>query len=248
VAGLATPDKVRELQITLYRKAKAAEKHRFWSLYGEVQRADVLEAAWRQVAANGGVAGVDGIGIEMIPKANGGERPLGIPTVKDRVVQMAVYLVLMPIFKADFHPRSYGFRPQRNAHQAVEAIREALRLGKTEVVDADSARYFETIGHARLPATGRAASERRQHPQTAQKLAEMRRRRASQRGERRQEDQPQPRRHAARRSHLPAPSGAAFRAACGRLSRSARVRRCWPTSTCTRWMKPWTRAAGKSPG
>ena len=181
--GLPTPDKVRELQITLYRKAKAAQKHRFWSLYGEVQRADVLEAAWRRVAANGGVAGVDGIGIEtiraqeggsrrlleeiqrelkarcyrpqpvlrvMIPKADGGQRPLGIPTVKDRVVQMAVYLVLMPIFEADFHPRSYGFRPRRSAHQAVDAIREAVRMGKSEVVDADIASYFDTIGHARL--------------------------------------------------------------------------------------------------
>jgi RNA-directed DNA polymerase len=57
---------------------------------------------------------------------------------------------LMPIFEADFHPRSFGFRPRRNAHQAVEAIREALRIGKVEVVDADLARYFDTIPHARL--------------------------------------------------------------------------------------------------
>jgi group II intron reverse transcriptase/maturase len=85
-----------------------------------------------------------------IPKASGGFRPLGIPTVRDRVVQMAVYLVLMPIFEADFHPRSFGFRPGRNAHQAVEAIREALRMGKTEVVDADLAQYFDTIPHRQL--------------------------------------------------------------------------------------------------
>jgi group II intron reverse transcriptase/maturase len=70
--------------------------------------------------------------------------------VKDRVVQMAVYLVLMPIFEADFHPRSYGFRPGRSAHQAVEEIREALRMGKTEVVDADLAQYFDTIPHQKL--------------------------------------------------------------------------------------------------
>ena len=85
-----------------------------------------------------------------IPKASGGFRGLGIPTVKDRVVQMAVYLVLMPIFEADFHPRSFGFRPGRNAHQAVEGIREALRMGKTEVVDADLAQYFDTIPHRKL--------------------------------------------------------------------------------------------------
>jgi group II intron reverse transcriptase/maturase len=85
-----------------------------------------------------------------IPKASGGTRGLGIPTVKDRVVQMAVYLVLMPIFEADFHPRSFGFRPGRSAHQAVEAIREALRIGKTEVVDADLAQYFDTIPHREL--------------------------------------------------------------------------------------------------
>ena len=70
--------------------------------------------------------------------------------MKDRVVQMAVYLVLMPIFEADFHPRSFGFRPGRSAHQAVEEIREALRMGKTEVVDADLAKYFDTIPHREL--------------------------------------------------------------------------------------------------
>jgi RNA-directed DNA polymerase len=182
-AGLPAPDKVRELQITLYRKAKSKPDYRFWSLYGEVQRADVLATAWRRVKANAGAAGVDGVTIEeltadaqveaawlnalreelhvktyrpapvrrvQIPKASGGFRGLGIPTVKDRVVQMAVYLVLMPIFEADFHPRSFGFRPGRNAHQAVEAIREALRMGKTEVVDADLAQYFDTIPHRKL--------------------------------------------------------------------------------------------------
>jgi RNA-directed DNA polymerase len=85
-----------------------------------------------------------------IPKASGGVRKLGIPTVKDRVVQMAVYLVLMPIFEADFHPHSFGFRPGRGAHQAVETIREGLRMGKTEVVDADLAQYFDTIPHRKL--------------------------------------------------------------------------------------------------
>jgi RNA-directed DNA polymerase len=85
-----------------------------------------------------------------IAKPSGGVRKLGIPTVKDRVVQMAVYLVLMPIFEADFHPLSFGYRPGRGAHEAVEAIREGLRSGRTEVVDADLAQYFDTIPHGKL--------------------------------------------------------------------------------------------------
>lgn len=117
--GLTAPDKVRQLQITLYRKAQSRPEYRFWSLYGEVQRADVLAAAWRRVKANAGAAGADGVTIGdiaadaqveaawlgalreelhgktyrpapvrrvRIPKASGGFRGLGIPTVKDRVV------------------------------------------------------------------------------------------------------------------------------------------------------------------
>jgi group II intron reverse transcriptase/maturase len=87
---------------------------------------------------------------EYIPKPDGGQRALGIPTVKDRVVQTALYLVLMPIFEADFHPLSFGFRPRRNAHQAMEAIRSALFSGRTELVDADLSKYFDTIPHPRL--------------------------------------------------------------------------------------------------
>ena len=164
-------------------KPKVKKKYRFWSLYGEVQRADVLTAAWRRVASNRGAAGVDGQTIEQIkespereaqwleelgkelrsktyrpapvrrtyiPKASGGERPLGIPTVKDRVVQMAVYVLLMPIFEADFDPNSFGFRPKRNAHQAVDQVRKALRSGQIEVVDADISKYFENIPHRAL--------------------------------------------------------------------------------------------------
>jgi len=85
-----------------------------------------------------------------IPKSNGGERPLGIPTVKDRVVQMAALLVLGPIYEADFHPCSYGFGPGRNAHQALDEIVDALRSGKVEVVDADLSKYFDSIPHDRL--------------------------------------------------------------------------------------------------
>jgi RNA-directed DNA polymerase len=86
----------------------------------------------------------------MIPKANGGERPLGIPTLKDRIVQMATLLILEPIFEADFHDCSYGFRPGKSAHQAVDAIRGYLNAGLREVYDADLKGYFDTIPHDQL--------------------------------------------------------------------------------------------------
>ena len=85
-----------------------------------------------------------------IPKPDGRMRPLGIPTVKDRIVQTAALLVLEPIFEADFLDSSYGFRPGRNAHQAIDAIRQHIASGFQEVYDADLKSYFDTIPHDSL--------------------------------------------------------------------------------------------------
>jgi RNA-directed DNA polymerase len=86
----------------------------------------------------------------MIPKPGGGERPLGIPTIRDRVVQTAAKLVLEPIFEADLEPTAYGYRPGRSGIDAVKAVHRLLCQGFTDVVDADLSKYFDTIPHDEL--------------------------------------------------------------------------------------------------
>ena len=180
---LETPEKIRELQRRLYRKAKQEKEYRFYLLYDKVYRRDILSHAYRLVRANKGAPGIDGQTFEKIeereggaeryleeiagelkrrdykpqavrrvyiPKAAGGKRPLGIPVIKDRVVQMAMKIVIEPIFEADFQNNSYGFRPKRDAHQAVDDVRKHLLEGRTEVIDADISKYFDTIPHDKL--------------------------------------------------------------------------------------------------
>ena len=86
----------------------------------------------------------------MIPKPGGGERPLGIPTIRDRVVQTATKLVLEPIFEADFEDGAYGYRPGRSATDAIKEVHRLICRGYTDVVDADMSKYFDTIPHADL--------------------------------------------------------------------------------------------------
>ena len=86
----------------------------------------------------------------MIPKPGGGERPLGIPTIRDRVVQTATKLVVEPIFEADLEPNVHGYRPKRSALDAIQQVHQLLKQGYTDVVDADLSKYFDTIPHQAL--------------------------------------------------------------------------------------------------
>jgi RNA-directed DNA polymerase len=155
---------------------------KWYSLIDKVYAPATLELAWTKVAANQGAAGVDGQSVDRfaakaevylselsmalragsyrpqavkrveIPKGDGRTRPLGIPTVKDRIVQQAVRLVIEPIFENGFCDGSYGFRPERGCHDALREVDRLLKEGYTHVVDADLQSYFDTIPHDRLMA------------------------------------------------------------------------------------------------
>jgi RNA-directed DNA polymerase len=155
---------------------------KWFSLVDKAIRPMTLQAAWRKVERNKGAAGVDGQGVERfaavadryltelhenlkngsyrpspvkrveIPKGGGQTRPLGIPTIKDRIVQTALKMTIEPIFEVQFRPGSYGFRPERGCKDALREVDRLLKEGFTHVVDADLKSYFDTIPHDRLMA------------------------------------------------------------------------------------------------
>jgi RNA-directed DNA polymerase len=156
-------DRSRALQRVLYRSAKQQPHRRFHALFDKVARGDILERAWEEVRSNRGAPGVDGVTIDQVEASGVASfRPLGIPTVRDRVAMTAAKLVLEPIFEADFLPSSYGFRPKRSAHQALEAIRVEANRGADWVLDADVRDCFGSIDHdALLAQVARRVSDRR---------------------------------------------------------------------------------------
>ena len=155
-------------------------KRKWYSLYDKVYGLLNLERAWEKVRSKKGAGGIDRQTIAsferkkeqellelqrllrekryrpqplrrvFIPKANGEQRPLGIPTIRDRVVQQALLNILEPIFEPLFHEHSYGFRPQRDTHQAIEQVRKSLDEGREWIVDVDIRKYFDTVNHELL--------------------------------------------------------------------------------------------------
>ena len=183
VASPAEQDKVRELQRTLYRAAKADPGRRFHALYDKVYRRDVLERAWESVRANKGAAGVDHETIAdveeygvprlldelaadlkegrwrplparrvYIPKRGRAteHRPLSIPAVRDRVVQAAARIVIEPIFEAGFLPCSFGFRPRRSQHDALQVLIDESWRGRRWAAESDISNCFGEIPHSGL--------------------------------------------------------------------------------------------------
>ena len=160
-----------------HRALKQDEVKQTTQLLEDVLTSENLRRAWKRVKANKGAPGIDGVTVEEfpaharlhwhhikeqitdghyqpqavrrveIPKPDGGKRMLGIPTVMDRVIQQAVAQVLTPIFDPSFSESSFGFRPGRNAHQAIRQVQATVQAGRTIAVDIDLAKFFDTVNH-----------------------------------------------------------------------------------------------------
>jgi RNA-directed DNA polymerase len=172
-----TPIGLHDLRERINIKAKTDKTWRFWGLYVHVCKTDTLLEAYRMAKENNGAPGVDGVTFEDIEESGlweyleqirgelvsetyqsapnrkveipkeGGTRTLGIPRIRDRVVQGALNLILEPIFEADFQEGSYGYRPERKAQDAAKRVGKAANCGETQVIDVDLKSYFDNIRH-----------------------------------------------------------------------------------------------------
>jgi RNA-directed DNA polymerase len=161
-------------------RSQPERKGKWYSLIDKVYALPNLQQAWQQVAANGGAKGSDGMTIAcfaenaearlaelsadlraktyrpqpvrrvFIPKSGGGQRPLGIPSIRDRIVQQALRQILEPIFEAKFSKHSHGFRPKKGCATALSVVDQAIKYGYQWVVDADLQAFFDTVDHRKL--------------------------------------------------------------------------------------------------
>ena len=174
------PISLQDLRKRIYAQAKADKHHRFWGLYVHLCKEETLQVAYRLARQNNRAPGIDGVTFEMIEQSgvesflariqeellsetylpmrnrrkeipsNGKTRVLGTPCIRDRVVEGALKLMLEPIFEADFHEGSYGYRPGKKAHEAVDRVANAVVRNKTRVIDLDLKAFFDTITHSIL--------------------------------------------------------------------------------------------------
>jgi RNA-directed DNA polymerase len=145
------PISLQDLRRSLYVKAKAEPLWRFWGLYVHVCKMETLQEAYQMARSNDGVTHTYRpmrARKKEIPKDGGKKvRVLSIPSIRDRVVQGALKLILEPIFEADFQPGSYGYRPNRTAHEAVARVAQAIVEEKTRIIDLDLKAYFDNVQH-----------------------------------------------------------------------------------------------------
>jgi RNA-directed DNA polymerase len=174
---IKTPIGLHDLRERINIKAKTDKNWRFWGLYVHVCKPDTLLEAYLMAKENNGAPGIDGVTFEVIEESgmweyleqirgelisetyqpapnrkveipkDGGVRTLGIPCIRDRIVQGALKLILEPIFEADFQEGSFGYRPERKAQDAAKRVWVAANCGETQVIDVDLKSYFDNIRH-----------------------------------------------------------------------------------------------------